>query len=207
MQPLNYLYPLFSLAIFLSFLPSASPPLLPHRDGLTEIILKWKKKKESPGFPGSLSNHICLSQRRQSSNWGTHFLILLKGHLLFGQCKHSISLYDCGAFFPFNNQGQCLEFMYLILVYLKHFSDLGFFEGIYFPCKHFIWDNRANPLPIVGYKTSLLMKYSWSMGSVLALVVMYLLSCAFLFVGVATLDRHLMVDGVPALHIPSGTGH
>lgn len=97
-----------------------------------EIILKWKETK-SPGFPGSLSNHICLSQRRDSSNWGTHFLTLLKSHLLFRQCKHCISFHDCGAFFPFNNQGQCLEFIYVILVYLKPFSDLGFLvEFIFF---------------------------------------------------------------------------
>lgn len=55
-----------------------------------EIILKWKETK-SPGFTGSLSNHICSSQRRHSSNWGTHLLTLLKGHLLFRQCKHCIS--------------------------------------------------------------------------------------------------------------------
>lgn len=119
----------------LSFLPSPSPPLLPHWDGLMEIIQKWKETK-SPGFTGSLSNHICSSQRRHSSNWGTHFLTLWKGHLLLRQHKHCISFacgrvfYDCGAFFTLNNEGQCPEFLYFILVDLKTWTLLH--------CKPFI---------------------------------------------------------------------
>lgn len=93
---------------------------------------------KSPGFLGSLSNHICSSQRRHSSNWGTRFLTLLKGHLLFRQCKRCISFAfsgvfdDRSTFFPFNNHGQCLEFKYFMLVYLKPASDFGIFGEFIF---------------------------------------------------------------------------
>lgn len=139
--PLNYLCPLsfHSLSLSLSFLPSPSPPRLPHWDGLMEIIQKWK----SPGFTGSLSNHICSSQRRHSSNWGTHFLTLLKGHLLFRQCKHCLSFacsgvfYDCNSFFPSNNGGQCPEFIYFILYISLFITSVWLWElwGIYYLCK------------------------------------------------------------------------
>lgn len=87
-----------------------------------EIIQKWKetKKKSTHSLAGSLSSRICSSQRTRGSNWATRFLTLLKGHLLLRQCKHGFSfarggiLYDCGAFFSFNNEGQCPAFIYFI---------------------------------------------------------------------------------------------
>lgn len=90
--PPNYLCPyhFYSSPLTLSFLPSHSPPLPPHSDGLMEIIQSWEEMK-SPGFTGSLSNHISSSQRRHGSYWGTHFFTLLKGCLLLRQCERCFS--------------------------------------------------------------------------------------------------------------------
>lgn len=127
-QPsLNYLPPLSFHS--LSLPPPPRPPLFPptlsltsaaHSDGLMEIIQSWKEMK-GPGFTGFLSNHIFSSQRRHGSNWGTHFLTLLKGHLLLRQCEHCFSFACWGSFlfyncstFPFNNQELYAEFMPVI---------------------------------------------------------------------------------------------
>lgn len=116
--PLNYLCPLI-LSFSLTLSHSLFSPL-PHHlpDALMEIIQKWEEMK-SLGSTSSLSNHICSSHTRHSSNWGAHFLSLLKGHLLLKQRKHCISfsctwvLYDCGTSFTFNKKSKCPEFLYL----------------------------------------------------------------------------------------------